>query len=134
MCSVICCLYIGEKTNKQMAFYFVADSNKILAVLTSISLFLFFKNLNIKYNKFINTVATSIFGVLLIHANSDAMREFLWKTVLNNVGAYNTNYLYIHAILSVVGVFIICTIIDQIRIKFIEQPFFEKVVDKWVIK
>lgn len=134
MCSVICCLYIGERTNKQIAFYFVVDSNKILAVLTSISLFLFFKNLNIRYNRFINTIATSIFGVLLIHANSDAMRTFLWKTVLNNVGAYNTNYIYIHAILSVLAVFLICTIIDQIRIKFIEKTFFEKVVDKLLDK
>lgn len=130
MCSVICCLFISEKVDKQMAYFFVTDSNKILAVLTSISLFLFFKNFNIKYNKVINIVATSIFGVLLIHANSDVMRNFLWVTVLDNVGMYDSNYLYVHAILSTIGVFIICTLIDQIRIKFIEKPFFEKVVDK----
>ena len=130
LCSIICCLYIGEKVNKQMAFYFVVDSNKVLAVLTSISLFLFFKNINIKYNKFINTIATSIFGVLLIHANSDTMRYFLWSTILKNVEMYNSNYLYFHAILSVVCIFIICTLIDQLRIKFIEKPFFDKVFSK----
>ena len=120
----------GIFTDRDDIFYYMMDSNKILAVLTSVFLFLSFKNLNIKYSKIINTIASSIFGVLLIHANSDVMREFLWKTVLKNVEMYNSNYLYIHAILSVIGVFVVCTLIDQIRLRFIEKPFFEKIIDK----
>lgn len=106
------------------AYYFIVDSNKVLAVITSFSLFMFFKNIKIPYNKFINTVASSTFGVLLIHANSDVMRQWLWRDTLNNVGMYNSPYLYIHAIGSVLAIFTICILIDQARIRFIEKPFF----------
>lgn len=51
-----------------------------------------FKNMNIKYNKVINFIASSTFGVLLIHANSNTMRQFLWKDICNVVGSYNSNF------------------------------------------
>ncbi len=105
-------------------YYFIVDSNKLLAVITGFSLFMFFKSINIPYNKFINVVASSTFGVLLIHANSDAMRQWLWKDTLNNVGIYNSPYLCVHAICSVLVIFAICIVIDQIRIRLIERPVF----------
>jgi hypothetical protein len=107
-------------------FWFVSDSNKIFAVITSVTSFMFFRNLKLKHSRVLNTIAASTFGVLLIHANSDAMRQWLWKDTLNNVAAYSTNYLYIHAILSVAGVFAICVVIDQLRIRFIEKPLMGK--------
>lgn len=58
-------------------FHFVADSHHALAVITSVCLFMYFKDLKVKRNKFINTVAASSLGVLLIHANSDTMRRWL---------------------------------------------------------
>jgi hypothetical protein len=105
--------------------FFIADSNKVLAVATAVSAFLFFKNLNIKYNKVINTIAASAFGVLLIHANSDTMRQWLWKDTLNNVGMFNSKFLFVHAIVSVAAVYIVCTLIDILRIRFLEKPFFK---------
>jgi len=115
-CSVIAGAWVSEKYDKNICYYFVADSNKALAVITAVCAFCFFKNLNIKYNKFINTVAASCFGVLLIHANSDAMRQWLWKDILNNTGQYNSDYLVLHAFGSVIGIYIICTIIDILRV------------------
>ena len=76
------------------------------------------------YSKFINTVAQSTFGVLLIHANSDAMRQWLWKDTLQNVRFFDSPYLWLHAVLSVLGIYIICMTIDQLRIRLIEKPFF----------
>jgi hypothetical protein len=119
--SVLACSWLGVKIHKTAPFYFVTDSNTVLAVLTGISAFLFFKNLKIPYNKFINTIASTTFGILLIHANSDTMRQWLWKDTLDNVGHYG-DLLYV--ILSVVGVFVICSVIDFLRIKFIEKLFF----------
>jgi hypothetical protein len=81
--------------------------------------------LNIKYNKVINTIAASAFGVLLIHANSDTMRQWLWKDTLNNVGMFNSKFLFVHAIVSVAAVYIVCTLIDILRIRFLEKPFFK---------
>ncbi len=124
--SVIICTYLLPKVGfSPMPYYFVADSNKILAVTTALSGLLFFKNLKIGYSKLINSIAATIFGVLLIHANSDAMRQWLWKDTLNNVGMYSSPWLVIHAFGSVIGIFIICSLIDMLRIRFVESPFFD---------
>lgn len=124
-CSVIVGAFAYDKFNKAIYYHFVSDSNKLLAVVTAFCAFLFFKNLNIGYNRVINKIAASAFGVLLIHANSDVMRQWLWKDVLDNVGAYHSNYLVIHAFISVIVIYAVCTLIDMIRIKFIEKPFFK---------
>ena len=58
-------------------------------------------------NKFINAVSSTTFGVLLIHANSSTMRQWLWKDVINVIGAYNYSWLILHAIASVFVIFII---------------------------
>lgn len=117
--SIICLLWIGEKIGKYNPYFFVADSNKIFAICTGVSSFMLFKNLKIKYNSFINAVASTCFGVLLIHANSDTMRRWLWGDLLHNVEMYDSRYYIIHAIVSVICIFCICSLIDWIRIKFI---------------
>ena len=100
----------------------VSDSNAIFAVIIGICSFMFFKNIPIKYNKAINMIGASTFGILLIHANSDVMRQWLWRDTLNNVGWFSSDYIYIHAVLGCIGVFVICSFIDILRIKFIEKP------------
>ena len=123
--SVVICAWLSSILNLHVAYFFVTDSNTFLAVITALSAFLYFKNLKIKHNKFINTVAASTFGVLLIHANSDTMRRWLWQDVLHNVEVYDTAYLVPHAILSVVVIYIVCTCIDYLRIQYVERPFFK---------
>lgn len=124
--SVVTLAWIGSKYGKaQIAYFFVSDSNKILAVSTAVCAFLFFRNIRIKQSRIINTVAASTFGVLLIHANSDTMRQWLWKDVLNNVGWYHSPWLYLHAVASVVGIFAACTLIDMVRKRVFERPFLE---------
>ncbi len=114
------------------AYYFVSDSNAILAVIVGVCSFMFFKTIPIKYNKWINAFGASTFGVLLIHANSDTMRHWLWKDTLNNVGHYADN-IYLHSIISVLCIFLICSIIDHIRLRFIEKPLF-RVLDNFMAK
>ena len=63
-----------------------------------------------------------MFGVLMIHANSDAMRQWLWQDLLKCPSFYESRLLPIHAALSILGVFAVCVIIDQIRKRIIEQP------------
>lgn len=129
--SVVVCLWLGTKFDRSLAYAFVSDSNTFLAVALGVSSFLFFKNLKIKQSKIINTVASSTFGVLLLHANSDAMRSWLWGTLLNNAGMYSSNLIYIHAIGSVLGVFIVTSVIDIIRAKTIEKPVLDLVEKGW---
>ncbi len=132
--SVVGMTWLGEKLGYNgVGYYLLSDSNKGLAVALAISSFLFFKNLKMENSKFINTVAASAFGVLMIHANSDTMRKWLWQDVLNNVGMYNSDWMTVHAIGSVLAIYVICTVIDYLRIRFIEKPFFnlwDKLWDK----
>ena len=130
--SIITVLAIIYSDINLTPYYFVSDSNAIFAVVVSVCSFLFFKNLPFGYNKWINSIGASTFGVLLIHANSDTMRQWLWKDALNNIGHYADN-IYLHSIISVIGVFFICIIIDQLRIRFIEKPLF-KVLDSYMEK
>lgn len=122
--SIIACAWLSAKTGKTLAYAFVKDSNTFLAVVTSICAFLFFKNLKIPYSKFINTVASTCFGVLLIHANSDTMRRLLWQDLFDCVGHYSSRYMPLLAVGDVLLVFAVCTIIDLIRIRLFEEPFF----------
>lgn len=126
-------ILICYKIDVIKSYYFVADSNKITAVMVSLCFFMFFKNLKITYNKFINIIAKATFGVLSIHANSDIMRRWLWKDVLHNVSMMDSNFIILHSILSVIGVYAVCVIIDLIRIKLLEEPFF-KHLDKYSSK
>jgi hypothetical protein len=107
--------------------YMMSDANKLFILTISISMFLCFLTINIGYKKYINKMATAVFGVLLIHANSDVMRQWLWKDTLNNVDVYlysTPAYFLFHMIISCVTIYLICTIIELIRINFIEKPLF----------
>lgn len=133
MLCVIVTLILIKNTGYQFHPYgSVSDSNAFLGLAIAVSLFMYFKSLDIKHSKLINTIAASTFGVLLIHANSDTMRQWLWKDTLDNVGAYSGN-VYFHAVLSVLLVFAICIVIDYIRIHTIEKWIFTNVFDriKW---
>ena len=122
-------------------YWLVSDSNAILALLVGITTFMFFKNVRIPYSKVINSIGATTFGVLLIHANSDAMRHWLWKDTVDCVGHYDTPYYYLYAPLTVLCIFIICSFIDYIRIHTFEKWFFNKyekkiesIENKWLKK
>lgn len=63
----------------------------------------------------INTIVALIFGVLLIHANCNAMRTWLWTDTLNNVEMYNSTFGYLHAIISVLTVIMLTVFLDVLR-------------------
>lgn len=95
----------------------VSDCNAVFAVLISTSSFLLFKNINIPQNILINTFASATFGVLLIHANSDSMREWLWNETIQCAVHYSS---LTYPVISVCVIYIICTLLELIRIKTIE--------------
>lgn len=121
--SVLFMQYFAGKAS----FFFVSDSNKLLAVAVALSTFLWIKNIDIPYTKIINTIGASTFGVLLIHANSDTMRQWLWVDTVNCVGHYNLpiGQLIVFCFGVVVAIFSICIVIDIIRVKLLEEPFFK---------
>ncbi len=120
--SVLVLLYLTKYGIHYSAYALVVDSNAPLAVFVSICAFMYFKNIKIRQSKLINTIGGGTFGVLLIHANSNTMRQWLWRDIFNNVGHYSSDDIYIHAICVPVIVFIVCSIIEYIRMKIIETP------------
>ena len=57
-------------------------------------------------------MAKTTFGILLIHANSDAMRQWLWQDVVRVPQMIDSPNLIPYAILCVCGIFAVCAAID----------------------
>lgn len=129
--SVITCLFLGDILDKHNAYKFVSDSNTFLSFAIGFCSFMYFKDLKIMQSRVINTIGGSTFGVLCIHANSNAMRKWLWGTVLNVKGAYLIPFekLILFSFLSVLGVFALCSLIEIVR-----QRAVEKKILNWVEK
>lgn len=117
MASIISLRYVFGKSTG-LGYMFVSDCNKLFAVVIAVCSFLWFKNMNIKYSKVINAFGAGTFGVLLIHANSDAMRTWLWKDTIDAVGYYTLSLwnLILYSVVVVLVVFVVCNLIDQLRI------------------
>ena len=99
------------------ALYFFGQ-NKITVLLASLGLFMIFATLNIKYNKVINIIASTMFGIYLIHDNK-YIRYFLWRTVFKNAAYADTLDIIPYSILVVGIVFVVCSMFDFLRIKMI---------------
>lgn len=122
--SVISLRFLGIVIGKDIQFFFVMDSNKILALICAVVLFNYFKNLDIPNNKAVNIIASSTFGVYIIHTNSVTMRNWLWNDVVGCVEHYYSGNYMLYAVSWVLAIFVIGTIVDQIRINTIERWFF----------
>jgi len=134
--SVVACAYIGNMRGRvdiALSYAFLSDCSKVLAVAVAVCAFLFFRTLKIPYNKYINAAAASTYGVLLIHANSDAMRKWLWIDTLKNGQMFTSVWMPLHALGSVLVIFAVCIAIDRLRIRYIETPFlnwWDKLIEK----
>ena len=97
--------------------------NFILIFISSISLFLTFKDFNLKYNKIINNIATLTLGVYLIH-DHPLVRSWIYQ-FFNIANSINTRYYIIKIVLIVSIIFISCCLIEVIRKKIFS--YFKKI-------
>ena len=125
---VIAIRYYPKRINP---YWFVSDSNKLMALLTAICSFNFFRTLKVPFNRFVNTLGATTFGVLLIHAHSNTMRQWLWTDLFDNVGKIAVPHYAIRSIGIVLLVFAICASIDFFRIVLLERPLFS-IYDKQI--
>lgn len=101
--------------------YFFSGTT-VFAMLAAIGLFVAFINMKPFYNKIINKVGICTFGVYLIHDNN-YVRDFLWGSVFRNIPYGQTNKLVFHMLGSVIVVYIACTVIELIRLHFVEKSY-----------
>lgn len=103
------------------ATYFTG-MNKLPLLFCAVTLFLWFKNLKVTNNRYVGIVASSMFGVYLIHDNN-IVRHWLWIDQFKNNAFFQSKYLVIHAILVIFFVFSSGVLIDQIKKLMLEKPF-----------
>lgn len=101
--------------------YFMSQYSTPL-FLASVGLFILFKSLHIGSSKAINSVASTAFGIYLIHDNP-LVRNWLWEhfSYIYNDAVY---LFALKFLLIVILVFCFCSLIDFLRKKIVEVPFF----------
>lgn len=118
--SIVILLLLGARLGWPVtrAYYLMIDSNKLMAFIAGVTCFLFFLNVNVKSSRGINLVASSTFGVLLIHSGSNAVRRLIWGDLLNVVNAWGSMdlmQLALYCCFAVGLVFIVCSCMELIR-------------------
>lgn len=118
----IASIFFCVKTGYREPRYYSGNANSIFSVWISISSFMLFRNIKIPYNKIINNIASTTFGVLLIHSNNVDIRRWILIDIFDTPHilekTFSEGMLYFS--ISVILVFIVCSIIDMARIKWIE--------------
>lgn len=124
--SAIIMTFVGNYTEIKMLTTFsnhFAITNSPFILLCGIELLLFFVKLKPYYSNIINIIASATFGVYLIHDNV-YIRQFIWKYILGlPQSVYNKDYLIVHAFISVIIVYTICTLIELMRQYTIERVY-----------
>lgn len=113
-------------------YFFISDSNKLLSLAIAVTSFMYFKDLRIPHSHLINAIGGATFGVLLIHANSDAMRQWLWRETVDCVGHFGDSIVWTlaYASMAVLIIFTVCAVIDWSRGRFIE-PHILKLINRF---
>lgn len=113
--------YIGKDNDfiKQNAVYLLAEMNKVPAVICSLLLFLGFKNLEIKSNYLLNSIASCTFGVYLLHDNPQ-IRNFLWEQLCSNQNYIDSPLLIVRITICVIIIFILGVMVEIFRKELIK--------------
>lgn len=132
--SVIGILWFLPHTSKNIhPYYFVSDSNAILAFITGLSLFMYFKSIHIRKSIFINILGACSFGVLLFHTTS-GMRYVLFERLLKIpdvlYGNQGIALTIVYSIAFVLIIYAIGSCVDLLRMFLFEKPIF-KVLQKY---
>lgn len=97
-------------------------AQKIPQVVLSVSVFVLFTKLNLGKNKAVNLIASATFGVYLIHSHP-YVRAYILEHHFDPL-LVSSPALALYALLIPVGVYAVCTVIDLLRIKFVEKSCF----------
>lgn len=108
LCAIITTLFSCYTSLGAYAYIFIFN------LIGSIALFLTFKNLKIKNNKIINKLSGYVFVAYIIHEN-EFIRLMIYKNLFKTVDFYQSKYMVLHMIGTVICIFILCIIIEYIR-------------------
>lgn len=92
----------------------VRDMPSILCLIAAGAFFLFFKNIQIPYNKWINLIAADTFGVYLLHNHALSIPIF-WHGVSNLSNMAKTAIFPLYAIFIAVMIFVVGMMMEYVR-------------------
>jgi hypothetical protein len=104
-------LIFGIALHKNCINFF--DYSFIPVELSSFFLFIYFKNIKLN-SSLINKVAASVFGIYLI-TQHQFIRTFLYSEILHCSDYYYSPFFLLHMLISLVGIFIFCLVIETFR-------------------
>ena len=121
-----CCLFILS-----IYYYRYREQYSIVVVLISLELFLGFLKLKPFYNKWINLIASAVFGIYLIHDNT-LVRPYLWSNLFHIQRYYEQDGFALISFKIVILIFVFCVVIDLLRQRTVEKIWM-KIVDIYII-
>lgn len=89
-----------------------ASINNFFLLISSVSIFYFFKNVEVKFEFIVMFISKSVFGIYLIHDSQ--IRSIIWET-LNLKPLFESKLLIPISLLTIAAVFCIGLIIDILR-------------------
>ena len=93
--------------------------NYTIVPLIAICIFVYFESLELKYNKTLNYIAGTTLGIYLIH-ESLIGRNFIWYNLLKVDVMFEKTLFPFYALIDIVIVFVVCSIIDMVRMKIMK--------------
>ena len=102
-------------------FYFTQNDYGFFQLLLGIGLFIIFLKAKITYHPWINAVASTTFGIYLLHDNK-LFLHYMWDNALATYQYYDSLVLPLYAIFVVALIFVVGMTLDYVRLAFIEKP------------
>ena len=98
----------------------------ITNLIGSIAVFELFKSINMKKSKFINKLSTYTFSTYIIHENAFLV-TILYRKLFRTDEYWNSNWMILNLVISVIGIYAICVVIEFIRRLLLKKIFDDKI-------
>lgn len=95
--------------------------NSLFVIISTVFLFIGFKQIEMKNNKIINKIASTSLAVFILHDNR-FYSDYIWKNILKSASFQYSKLLIPHALGSCLLLFACFAIIDLLRQRYIEKP------------
>lgn len=108
--------------------YGLMNEKSIITVVLAVWILLFFKQIKLRNQAWINMLASSTLGIYLIHDNL-YVRQYIWANIFKTYKYYTSPYLLGHALACVGSIFLVCAFIEMIR-----ERAFHRLINRLTIK
>ncbi len=112
---------------------YFSEYNRLPGAMCALELFLAMSQMKPFYSKLINGIASTTFGIYLIHDNF-LIRPLLWGTIFNSAAYVGTPLYFVHFFVSVMIVFACCVLIDTLFWKLSFGKLINLLLNKYLEK